>query len=49
VIMTRQVFLVADLEAAFAANPTLASLDVQALARPGAQPAAETPFTQYCR
>jgi hypothetical protein len=35
VIMTRQVFLVADLEAAFAANPNLSSLDVQALVDAG--------------
>jgi hypothetical protein len=35
VIMTRQVFLVADLEAAFAGHPGLASLDVQALVDAG--------------
>jgi hypothetical protein len=35
VIMTRQVFLVADLEAAFAGKPGLASLDVQALVDAG--------------
>jgi hypothetical protein len=35
VIMTRQVFLVADLKSAFAGNPSLSSLDVQALVDAG--------------